>query len=59
MANMLDCGIIVTEFEFQLCYYIHFQTNTFGKGWNPFIPPQLWVKLYFNYSLYNDGFSIK
>ena len=38
-ANVLDCIIIRSEFEFQLCYYVHFWTNTFGKGKNLFIPP--------------------
>ena len=33
MANMLDCNIIVSEFELQPYYYIHFQTNTLWKGW--------------------------
>ena len=37
MVKALDSGIVVSEFELQLCYYAHFQTNTFGKGLNPFI----------------------
>ena len=24
VANMLDCNIVVNEFELQLCYYVHF-----------------------------------
>ena len=28
----------VSEFELQSRYYIHFQTNTLGKGMNPLIP---------------------
>ena len=32
MAKVLDCSIEVNEFKFQLCYYVHFQTDTFGKG---------------------------
>ena len=32
---VLDCGFVVSEFEF---YYVHFRTNTFGKGMNPLIP---------------------
>ena len=43
MANVMDCGLKISEFELQLCYYIHFQSNTLGKGMNPLIP-QLCVK---------------
>ena len=31
MANILDSEIIISVFKLQLCYYINFQTNTFGK----------------------------
>ena len=31
-------SMTVSEFDLQLHYYIHFQTNTLGKGINPFIP---------------------
>ena len=34
VAKVLFCYIIVNEFEFQSCYYIHFRTNTIGKGIN-------------------------
>ena len=27
MAKALDCDIVVSEFEFQSCYYIHFQAK--------------------------------
>ena len=27
MARVLDCGLEQIEFELQLCYYVHFQTN--------------------------------
>ena len=37
MANVLDCDIVVSEFELQVCYYIHVWTNTLGKGMNPLI----------------------
>ena len=33
VAYVLDCDIIVMWFEFEL--YVHFQTNTLGKGMNP------------------------
>ena len=34
MFKAMDCGIVVSEFELQSRYYIHFQTNTFGKDMN-------------------------
>ena len=34
VANVLDCNIVVSRFEFQLCYYIQFRFNTFGKSMN-------------------------
>ena len=30
VANVLSCNIVVSAFEFQSRYYIHFQTNTLG-----------------------------
>ena len=36
MVKALDCGLVVSEF-------IHFRTNTLGKGMNP-LSSQLWVK---------------
>ena len=37
MVKAVDCEIIVSEFELQSRYYIHFQANTLGKGMNPLI----------------------
>ena len=37
-VTILDCGFDVGEFKIQLCYSVHFQTNTRGKGMN-FPPP--------------------
>ena len=37
MLKAMDCGIVVSEFELQSRYYIHFQANTLGKGMNPVI----------------------
>ena len=39
IANVLDCDIIVNEFEPQSRNYIHFQINTLRKGMNPLILP--------------------
>ena len=37
VANILDCDIIVSVFDLQMYYYVHFQTNTFVKDMNSFI----------------------
>ena len=39
LANMLDCNIVVSKFQLQSTYYIHFKANTFRKGMNVPIPP--------------------
>ena len=41
VANVLECDIVVREFELQGCYCFHFWTNTIGKGMNPLIPPAM------------------
>ena len=37
-ANVLNCDIVVSEFELQSCYYVHFRTNALPKGINPPYP---------------------
>ena len=39
MVKMMVCEIVAREFELQSRYYVHFQTNTLGKGMNPYYPP--------------------
>ena len=34
MVKAMDCGIVVSEFEYQSRYYVHFGTNTFEKSMN-------------------------
>ncbi len=34
LPYVLDCDIVVSKFKLQSCYYIHFQTNSLGKGMN-------------------------
>ena len=34
----MDCRIVVSEFVLQSRYYVHFRTNTIGKGMNPLYP---------------------
>ena len=41
VVNVLDCNIVVHEFEIQLRYYIHFWTNTHGKGIGPLVVSQV------------------
>ena len=41
MVKVLDCGIVVCEFELQSRYYVHFRTNTLGKGMYPLILPEM------------------
>ena len=38
VANVLDCDILVSEFELRSHIYIQFRTNTPRKGMNSFIP---------------------
>ena len=37
MVKAQDYRIVVSEFELQSCYCIHFRTDTLGKGMNPLI----------------------
>ena len=37
MIKAMACGIVVSEFELQLRYYVHFWTNTLGKDMNPLL----------------------
>ena len=41
MVKAMDCGIVVSEFELQPRYYVHFQANTLGKGMNPLTLPAM------------------
>ena len=59
VANVLNCDILVSEFEPQSSYNVQFRTNTLGKGMYPLIHPlQLKVKYLFNTFFYKNGFSI-
>ena len=33
IANVLDCNIVVSKYEPQSCYDVHFQNNIFRKAW--------------------------
>ena len=39
MVYGLEWDIVESEFEFQLRYYVHFQTNTIGKSMNTLTTP--------------------
>ena len=41
MVKVMDCGIVISEFELQSHYVVHFRTNTLGKGMNPLILPAM------------------
>ena len=41
MVKAMDCGIVVSEFELQLLYYVHFRANTLGKGMDTLILPAM------------------
>ena len=57
VANLLDCDIVESEFEIQLCY-VYFWINSLMKGMNLLIPTAMGLiaPLLF---CYKDGFSIK
>ena len=39
MVKAIDCGIVVSGFELQSRYYVHFRTNTLGKDMKLIILP--------------------
>ena len=41
MVKLIGCRIVVSEFELQTRYYVHFRANTLGKGMNPLILPAM------------------
>ena len=41
MVKAMDCGIVVSEFELQSRYYVHFRANTLEKGMNPLFLPAM------------------
>ena len=41
MVKALNLGILVSEFELQSRYYVHFRRNTLEKGMNPLNPPAM------------------
>ena len=43
MVKAMVNEFLAGEFELQSRYYVHFRTNTLGKGMDP-LSSQLWVK---------------
>ena len=41
MVKAMDYGTVVSEFELQSSYYVHFRINTLEKGMNPLILPAM------------------
>ena len=38
VANLLDCDIVISKFQLQSCYYIHFQTYLWERYQLPYPP---------------------
>ena len=57
VADVLDCDLVESEFELQLRYYVHFQTNTIGKDMNPLVSLSMALILPLSF-FYKDGFGI-
>ena len=58
VANVLDCDIIVSEYEVKSNYYVHFWTNILEEGMNLLISPAM-GEIVLQPFFYNDGFDIK
>ena len=58
MAVMIDYSLEGSEFELQSCYSIRFQTNTFRKNMNNFIPSSIGEIVLLVFFI-RGGFSIK
>ena len=41
MVKVMDWRIVVSEFVLKSRYYVHFRSNTLGKGMNPLILPAM------------------
>ena len=41
MVKAMDCEIVISEFEIQSRYYVHFRKNTHKKCMNPLILPAM------------------
>ena len=58
MVKAMDCGIVVSKFEFKSRYYVHFRANTLEKGMNPLILSAMGQIVSLMFFLEN-GFGIK
>ena len=59
MVEAMVCKIVAREFKLQLRYYVHFQTNTLGKGMNTRYPPSYGLNSTTTVLLLENGFGIK
>ena len=41
MVKAMDSGIVVSEFELQSRYYVHFRAYTLGKDMKPLVLPAM------------------
>ena len=39
VVKVFDCNVVLSKFELQSQYYVHFPTNTLRKGMNPLHTP--------------------
>ena len=58
VAYVLYRDILVSEFELKSLYYVHFWTNSHGKGITPLIPSS-YVLNSTTAVFYKNGFGIK
>ena len=57
MINELDCSLKVSKFKLEWHSYIHFLTNTLGKGMKPLILPAM-IQIVLQLFFYKDDFGI-
>ena len=58
VAKVLEYFIVISEFEFQSRYYVHFWSNILAKGKNPLTLPSM-EKIVHLLLFYRDGFGIE
>ena len=54
-TNVQNCNIVVSMFELQWRYFVHFRTKTLGKDMKPPAICKIVLLLFFN----KNGFGIK
>ena len=57
VANVMDCDIVMSKFELQSCYNVHFRSNTLREGMKPLIPQSI-GKIVPILSFYKGGLAL-